>query len=218
MNFKKYIPLIAFSLLLSVTSCWGPKKAQKIFAHQKQLAPFDALIVPGIPHDGESWDDVMKFRVHWAKYLFEQGLAKNIIFSGSAVYSPYYEGEIMRRYAIALGLPEEHMFAETDAEHSVENIYYSVLKGKKMGYKTFALATDPYQNYFMKKVYKRKIGFLHYLPFDYDILGTLEFTEPEIEFELCKKENFVALPEREGTIKRWRGTTGRKVDFDKMRE
>ncbi len=209
---------MAIILLSSLSGCWSPKKAKKIYAEQKVEAPFDALIVPGIPHDGKSWDDVMKFRVHWAKYLFEQGLAKNIIFSGSAVYSPYYEGEIMRRYAVALGLPEEHMFAETNAEHSVENVYYSVLKGKKLGFKKFALATDPYQNYFMKKVYKREIGFLYYLPFDYDILGTLEYHEPEIRFELCKKEDFIPLPERESTIKRWRGTTGRKVDFDKMRE
>lgn len=204
--------------MLSLTGCWSAKRAHKIYVEQKALGPFDALIVPGIPHNGESWDDVMKFRVHWAKYLFEQGVAKNIIFSGSAVYSPYYEGEVMRRYAIALGLPKEHMFAETQAEHSVENIYYSVLEGKKLGFKNFALATDPYQNYFMRKVFKRQIDFLYYLPFDFEILDDLEFYEPEIKLEKCKKENFVALPEREGTIKRWRGTTGRKVDFDKMRE
>ena len=209
---------MAIILLSSLSGCWSPKKAKKIYAEQKSEAPFDALIVPGIPHDGVSWDTLMQVRVHWAKYLFEQGLAKNIIFSGSAVYSPYYEGEIMRRYAVALGLPKEHMFAETNAEHSVENVYYSVLKGKKLGFKKFALATDPYQNYFMKKVYKREIGFLYYLPFDFDILETLNMIEPEINAEQCKKEDFVALPEREGTIKRWRGTTGRKVDFEKMRE
>ncbi len=201
-----------------LSGCWSPKKAQKIFAEQKVQGPFDALIVPGIPHDGVSWDTLMQARVHWAKYLYEQGFAKNIIFSGSAVYSPYYEGEIMRKYAIALGLPEAHMFAETNAEHSVENIYYSVIKGKKLGFKNFALATDPYQNFFMKGVYNGRINFLYYLPFDFEILKNLEMKEPSINAESCRKLDFVALPEREGTIKRWRGTTGRKVDFDKMRE
>ncbi len=218
MTFKFVRPLFALLLLLSLSACWSSKQARRIFTDQKKQAPFDALIVPGIPHNGESWDDVMKYRVHWAKHLYEQGLARNIIFSGSAVYSPYYEGEVMRRYAVALGLPEEHMFSEINAEHSVENVYYSVLKGKKMGYKTFALATDPYQNYFMQQVYENEIDFLYYLPFDYEIMDTLQFNEPEIELEQCRKEDFVALPEREGRIKRWRGTTGRKIDFDKMRE
>jgi hypothetical protein len=211
-------PIVFILIALATTACWSPKKARKIFAEQKELGPFDVLIVPGIPHNGDTWDDVMKYRVHWAKYLYEQGLAKNIIFSGSAVYTPYYEGEVMRRYAVALGLPKEHMFAETNAEHSVENVYYSVLMGKSMGYSSFALATDPYQNYFMKKVYKREIDFLYYLPFDYEIMEGLNMTEPDIELEQCKKNNFVPLPEREGTIKRWRGTTGRRVDFDEMKE
>lgn len=218
MSYTKFLQLSYGAIALTLMGCWSPKKAKKIYAEQKLEAPFDALIVPGLPYNGSSWDSLMMARVFWAKYLYDQKLATNIIFSGSAVYTPYFEGSIMREYAIALGLPAEHMFAENQAEHSVENVYYSVLMGKKMGFKRFALATDPYQNYFMKSVFKRKIDFLYYLPFEYDIMKTLEMFEPDIDNSSCKQEDFVALPDRESTIKRWRGTTGRIVDFDKMLE
>lgn len=210
--------LIIVCTSLLTAGCWSPKKAKKIFHDQCQQGPFDALIVPGVPFNGENWDTLMMARVHWAKYLFEENLANNIIFSGSAVYTQYYEGAIMREYAIALGLPPENLFAETKAEHSVENVYYSILMGRKLGFEKFALATDPYQNYFMRQVFEDEIDYLYFLPFHYDIMETLEMTSPDIRVTHAVNHEFVPLPEREGFIKRWRGTTGRKVDFDKLKK
>ncbi len=99
-----------------------------------------------IQFENGKWDRVMMGRIYWAKFLYEKGIAKNIIFSGSAVYSPYYEAEIMRLYAIELGIPKENIFAETKAEHSTENAYYSYKYGKKLGFNKMALASDPFQS------------------------------------------------------------------------
>ena len=59
--------------------------------------------------------------------FFDQtmGMAKNVMFSGSAVYTPYYESKIMALYAEAIGIPKERIYIETEAEHSTENIFYS---------------------------------------------------------------------------------------------
>lgn len=67
------------------------------------------------------------------------------MYSGSSAYSPYYEGEIMALYAIAIGIPKENVFTETRAEHSTENLFYVYLKAKKLGFTHIALATDPFQ-------------------------------------------------------------------------
>ncbi|MEI9910661.1 MAG: hypothetical protein WDO71_13880 [Bacteroidota bacterium] len=75
----------------------------------------------------------MKARVYWSKYLFDKGIAKISCTQALQLYSPYYEGEIMALYAIAIGIPKEHVFSETKAEHSTENLYYSFLKSKKIG-------------------------------------------------------------------------------------
>jgi len=51
--------------------------------------------------------------VLWASFLYKQGVIRNIIFSGGAVYTPYYEAKVMGLYAQRLGIPKEHIFYET---------------------------------------------------------------------------------------------------------
>lgn len=210
--------LISLGIVMALSGCWGQKKARKIYQENSKEAPFDAIIVTGIPYNGKKWDDVMMLRVYWAKYLYDQGLASHIIFSGSAVYTKYYEAEVMKKYAVALGIPEEVIYTETKAEHSTENVYYSLLQGYDLGFEKMALATDPYQSYFMRKVFKKKgVKSLYYLPMDYEILEPMAKPEPEIDASSAIKENFVPLTERESSRERWRGTMGKNVDFDKLK-
>lgn len=204
-------------LLVSLSGCWGQKKARKIYGHNITKAPFDAIIITGVPYDGKSWQEVMMLRVYWAKYLYENGYTRHIIFSGSAVYTPYLESEVMRLYALRLGIPDEVIFTESQAEHSVENVYYSLLLGYDQGFENMALATDPYQLYFMRKVFKKRKVTLSYLPIDYEILKAIEKPEPVIEPLSARVDNFVPLTEREGFFERLRGTRGMAVDFSKLR-
>ena len=96
--------------------------------------PADVIIVPGVQYAGNKWSMVMKWRVYWSAWLYKKGLAKNIIYSGGAVYSPYTEAKIMAMYAEKLGVPAEHIFLETKAEHSTENLYYSFQLAKQKGF------------------------------------------------------------------------------------
>ena len=88
---------------------------------------------------------VFKARILWPKYLFENGITKNIIFSGAAVYNPYVEAKIMKMYAESLHIPSANIFIETQPEHYTENVYYSILMAKQMGFKNIAVTTDQYQ-------------------------------------------------------------------------
>ena len=102
--------------LLQLLSCTtSKKKTARDLAH--------AIIVPGIPFNNGNWDSVMKGRVLWSYVLYKNGYTKNVIYSGSAVYSPYFEAVIMGLYAEQLGIPREHIFCETKARHSTENVY-----------------------------------------------------------------------------------------------
>ncbi|MCH5721148.1 ElyC/SanA/YdcF family protein [Niabella hibiscisoli] len=71
---------------------------------------FDVAIVPGVPFYNNKWDSIMKGRVLWADFLYKEGIVRNVIFSGSAVYSPYYEARIMGLYAEQLGIPASNIF------------------------------------------------------------------------------------------------------------
>jgi hypothetical protein len=82
-----------------------------ISKRSRKAGPYDVIIVPGIPFEKDKDAGmIMKARVKWASYLVTRGIAKNVIFSGSAVYTPYTESRIMALYAIELGIPAERIY------------------------------------------------------------------------------------------------------------
>jgi uncharacterized SAM-binding protein YcdF (DUF218 family) len=201
--------------LLILSSCSFSKKAALKLFEQTKNKSFDIIIVPGVPLENGKWGKIMKGRIYWAKYLYDQGIAKNIMFSGSSVYSPYYEGEVMGLYAEALGIPKEHIFAEIKAEHSTENIYYSYKKAKKLGFKTIALASDPFQTKSLRRFTRRKVNAdVILLPMVIDTMKLIEptMTDPEIDYRKAYNPQFISLKKREGLWKRLRGTLGKNVD------
>lgn len=183
-----------------------------------QEQPYDAIIVPGVPFEDSTWSYIMKGRVLWSVYLYKQGLAKNIIYSGSAVYSPYIEGKIMALYAEQLGVKPENIFVEPKAEHSTENVYYGSLIAKKMGFKKVGLASDKFQSRslaeFLPKV-RRKTGVdIKSIPMQEDLMSTMPHGDPEIDFQLAEVSNFVSIIDRESKLKRIWGTLGKNIKYE----
>jgi len=174
---------------------------------------YDIIIVPGVPFEDGKWSDIMKTRVYWSKYLIDRGIAKNIMYSGGAVYSPYYEAKIMALYGEALGIPKQNIFTEIKAEHSTENVYYSYIKARSLGFESIALATDPFQSKMVRKFIKKKMKVdIPHIPIVYDTLQTMEMRDPEIKYQLAFDENFISIKEREGFWKRLNGTRGNNID------
>jgi hypothetical protein len=101
-------PSMVYSFLFSLTfiSCSFSSKTTKRLLEESAEKKYDIVIVPGIPFDSVQWDRVMKGRVYWSKYLYDRGITKNVMYSGSAVYTPYYEAEIMAMYAERSAFPK----------------------------------------------------------------------------------------------------------------
>jgi vancomycin permeability regulator SanA len=158
----------------------------------------------------------MKGRVLWATYLYRKGYTKNIIFSGGAVYSPYYEAKIMALYGAALGIPEKNIFVDTIAEHSTENIYYSYKVARKHGFEKIAVATDPFQSAnlmgFTKRKFKLKID---HIPFVEDSLRVMSDLNPKINPESAKVKNFKSILTTQSRFYRFKGTLGKNIRFEK---
>ncbi len=204
-------------LLLIVFSCSIlSRSSRNLFETSIQKhSTYDCVIIPGIPFNEPSWDKVMLMRVTWAVYLYQKGYVKNIIMSGAAVYTPYKESEIMRAYAIALGIPSEHVFIEDKAEHSTENLWYGCLLANSLGFKTIALASDPFQTKMLRKFAKKQGLEVGYLPVIFEILKTLPHETPSINYEQYKIKDFVPLRKRQSFFKRFKGTLGRHIDKEK---
>ncbi len=170
--------------------------------------PYDAVIVPGFPYNGQNWERVLKMRIHWAKFLYEKGYAQNIIFSGSAVATPYIESRVMAAYAEELGIPAGNLFTEEKAEHSTENVYYSFCMARDLGFRKVALATDPYQNSYMRKFVSKFDLPIAFLPTVLDTLRSLDMQEPRVDLHNTMGKSFVKLSHRENFFQRFRGTLG----------
>ncbi len=157
------IQFVGFICLLAFNSCntyynLFYTDPTKCFEVAEQKKPYDVIIVPGFPHDSGKVNMVLTERVKWAYFLYKNGYTKNIIFSGSSVHSPYIEAKVMRLLALQLGIKDENIFTEIKAKHTTENMYYSCVMAKELGFTSIAFATEPAQSSFMKP-FKRKFKF-----------------------------------------------------------
>ncbi len=193
------------------------------FSHQserklkKELhnGKFDVIIIPGVPFYKPNWDKVMKLRVYWAYYLYKKQITKNIIFSGSAVYTPYVESKIMRLYAIKLGIDSNNIYTETQAEHSTENIYYSNKIADSLGFKRIAFASDPYQTELLKYFIHKKTPNVKCLPASIRIVDSIPKTNLKINYNLAFVKNFVSIKQKQTKKERRKGTFGKNINYNK---
>jgi uncharacterized SAM-binding protein YcdF (DUF218 family) len=161
--------------------------------------PFDVIIVPGIPYDEEKGAGmIMRNRIIWAYYLISEGVAENVIFSGSAVYSPYIESEIMAMYMKELGIASNHIFCETKAEHSTENVVYSLRMAEKLGFKKIAIATGPFQSAFLSTYVEEHSLPVSFIPLSLISLGDADpVILPTIDPSAASVDGFISLLDRE---------------------
>ncbi len=221
-TYRKYffILICLVTVLVTGMSCMFTQAKAKRLYNKASKNSYDVIIVPGIPLRNGQWDSVMKSRVYWAKFLYDKGIAKNVMFSGSAVYTPYYEGEVMALFAIEIGIPKEHVFSETRAEHSTENMYYGYYKSKQAGFKTIALATDPYQSKQLKSYAKLRLSrSIAVIPFVIDSLKTMWPTmrDPVVDYQKTFNKDFISIKERQSGWKRFKGTMSWNIDHKAYR-
>jgi hypothetical protein len=208
---------VVFICMVTLSYCSFKRFAEKSYAEAKKEKPFDVIIVPGVPFEKPEVSATMKMRILWAKHLYDSGYTKNIIFSGSAVYTPFYEGKAMKVIADSLGLPAEHLFAEIKAEHSTENAYYGWKMAKELGFKKVALASDPFQSAMLRSFTKKYCPGMKIVAL---VPGTVEMETkmPTVDTLSFYKKDFVSIKEREGFWERFRGTRGKRVKDEVERE
>jgi len=213
---KIIIFFVIIFLNLSLNGCvYLPYSPKKLFKKAVANKPFDVIIVPGVPYENSLWGKAMKARIYWSKYLFDNGITKNIIYSGAAVYTPYTEGKIMQLYAVAIGIPEQNIFIETQAEHSLENIYYSYQLAQKSGFKNVAFATDPFQMALIKPYLKKIKLPITFIPVVFDTLRTMPMIEPEINLNEAYVHNFTHISKRKSLKERLAASKGKNIDIFK---
>lgn len=215
MKLKNIVTFFTLALFLSSCTFFRPHPP-KLFKRALKNQPYDVIIVPGCPYDGNDWTTAMKGRVIWADYLIKTGVAKNVIFSGGAIYTPYVEAKVMALFAEELGTPKEKIFIEDKAEHSTENIYYSYHIAKKMGFTKIAVASDPFQSNLLMRFSRIRFKLpIAHIPFVIDTLSKIDDVHPKIDASSAKVENFKPITETQTKKQRRRGTLGKNIKYEK---
>jgi uncharacterized SAM-binding protein YcdF (DUF218 family) len=112
----------------------------------EQLKPADVIIGlgfgPARDKDGKPNAELRR-RTEKVVELYKQGLAPNIIFTGSDTGAGC-EAEVMKEVAVKLGVPPEKIFTETKAVDTITNSRYSVAIMKQHGWKSAILVSNKY--------------------------------------------------------------------------
>lgn len=208
------IRVVSLICIILMSSCFflGPspkKRLQKI----KDIQPIDIAIVPGLPLYYGQCDTLLKTRLLWSEFLIKKGYVKNVLYSGSAVYSPWVEGSSMALLAKQLGIDTTHILIDTLAEHSTENLYFGYVMAKAKGYKTIAVATDPFQCAMLSKFAKKNFNEeIYFLPVIYDSIRPQMSVVLQMDTNLTKRKSFTSIEQRQGYKDRMKGTRGKKIN------
>lgn len=88
---------------------------------------YDCALVCGCPANlNGSPSAVMRSRVDKAVELWREGKVKKLFFTGGHVKNPHIESEIMKDYAVKLGVPEELIVTEKESVST----YHNMMKSK----------------------------------------------------------------------------------------
>jgi uncharacterized SAM-binding protein YcdF (DUF218 family) len=133
---KYYLP--AFALFLAL-ACFSALPAES-------LKPADVIIGlgfgPARDKNGQPNAELRR-RAEKVVELYKQGLAPNIIFTGSDTGAGC-EAEVMKEVAAKMGVPAEKIFTETRATDTITNSRYSVAIMKKHGWIKAILVSNKY--------------------------------------------------------------------------
>ncbi|MBI1288033.1 MAG: YdcF family protein [Flavobacteriales bacterium] len=196
-----------FLMLLLLFSSAGLTQAKNV---EKK---YDAIIVPGFPFEPDGkMNAVYRMRLAWAYELYQQGRTGHIILSGGAVHTPYVESEIFALYLMKMGIPAEALILERQAEHSLENVFYSMEIAEKYGFEHVAVATDWWQSgmiQFLGKLEGHDLSKVDFVPAKFSIVNRYwKSFEFEIDHQMAYESEFVPLVSRETKQQRKLGTHG----------
>lgn len=117
---------------------------------------YDCALVCGCPANlNGSPSAVMRSRVERAVRLWQEGKVKKLFFTGGRVKNPHIESEIMKEYAVSLGVPGEQIITETKSVSTYHNMMQSKHVMEEAGLKNCVVVTNDWHlrkaNHYAKK-------------------------------------------------------------------
>jgi uncharacterized SAM-binding protein YcdF (DUF218 family) len=114
------------------------------FSLTSNMTPSDAAVVMGATVFRNRPSPVFRERINHAINLYRQGMVRYLIFTGGlAGNDELAESEAARNYAIAQGVPEEHIFIETASNNTCLNLLEAQRIMEENGMEQALIVSDP---------------------------------------------------------------------------
>jgi uncharacterized SAM-binding protein YcdF (DUF218 family) len=105
---------------------------------------FDAIIVLGCPANPDGTPSVkQRERVDEGISEFRKHVAPRLIMTGGAAHNQFTEAEVMAHYAVENGVPAADVVAESRAQNTVQNAFYSIEIMKEHGWNSAEIVSSP---------------------------------------------------------------------------
>jgi len=141
-----YLLGLLLTLLLVVAACFAVTyRVIDQRSAQADLRQADVILVLG----SAVWPDQqpspsLRARTERAIELYQEGYAPHLLLSGGLGRYPPEESEVMRRLAVAAGIPEEAMILDQQADSTRDSITTAKEIMDQQGWETALIVSDPF--------------------------------------------------------------------------
>src|SRR5215469_13185196 len=154
-KFFKKLLLLCLLLLVTYTAAVYFRIVRQSELDESRNA--DAIVVFGAAEYVGRPSPVFKARLDHAAELYRKGLAPVVITTGGAGADPKFsEGQVGREYLKSLGIPDEHLIAETQSEDTAESArrVSTIMSANSMS--TCLAVSDAYHIFRIKQMLARE--------------------------------------------------------------
>lgn len=113
--------------------------------HNTKQTHFDTIVVLGTPSrlDGTPSPE-QRERVLEGVREYKAGVAHHIIMTGGAAHNHFVEAHTMSQFAASQGVPAADILEESQAQNTIQNIYYSAKIMHQHGWSSAEVVSSPY--------------------------------------------------------------------------
>lgn len=135
-----FLCVMAFTCVLVILLAYA-----MLPTHNTPLTHFDTLIVLGYPALGDGTPSPeMRERVLEGVRQYQAGIAPRILFTGGAAHNAFTESDVMAKLAAQQGVPQGDILRDSQAQNTIQNIYYSAQLMRRRGWTSAEIISTGY--------------------------------------------------------------------------
>jgi len=140
------ILLVLIILGVLTVNAWAPLIAQFLVVNESPRKS-DIIIIPSGTADAD--------RIRYGAELYKKGFAPKVLLSGSSYLWNETGVDLMKLYAVSLGIPEKDIWVDHDSGSTVENAHFAKEIAKKNNCRSVLITTSPTHSRRIKMVFRK---------------------------------------------------------------